>query len=369
LFSEYYNQYLADKGLYDVLIDNGDTPALISQINHATLAQATSLHNQLMTITPYLSDETLIALVDKAEASGFPTNLMLDVLFDNPEAVRKGGIVPYLKTNTSLSSAEIDSVAVRSLDHTSRDSIEAELSRNYAGYHKQADRVLSYYLSDTTLYEVDSIFVWLDNKGSLNAAYLKADILQQQGQHTAATTLLNNIPSTFDLTAEQQAAHTEKVDLVNLLSTASTGYLELDELEQLSLVNIADSEGIGAVQAANLLDFAYGIPYQASHALPTVVGSRSYKGSTITETKIQRVWAYPNPANEQLTIRYLLPESPNTSTLFLYDLSGKIVYQKELQKLSGTSQIDIRHFPEGLYFYAIAGTGTKSYTGKVAIQR
>jgi hypothetical protein len=45
------------------------------------------------------------------------------------------------------------------------------------------------------------------------------------------------------------------------------------------------------------------------------------------------------------------------------------VYQKELQELSGTSQVDIRHLPEGLYFYAIAGTGTKPYTGKIAIQR
>ena len=84
--------------------------------------------------------------------------------------------------HSSLNETELATVQAASTTQTARSVLEASVSAAYADKHRAADLVLAYFLLDTAAYQTDSVLAWLDHKGSLHAAYLKAGILFQAGQ-------------------------------------------------------------------------------------------------------------------------------------------------------------------------------------------
>jgi hypothetical protein len=130
-----------------------------------------------------------------------------------------------------------------------------------------------------------------------------------------------------------------------------------------------DAEGIGALQAAALLDYAYAVPFEPSHLLPSLIFHSNKGAADETRKDIQRVWVYPNPASDEFTVRYLLPENTQAVTLSLLDVNGKVLYESRLAGAKGIENIDASSLAEGIYFYRIDVPGLDTYTGKLIIQR
>lgn len=371
-FKDYESTYAARKSTYSGLIDGGDTQGLIAAINTATAAQAPALYAQLSSISPYLSEQALTALIDKAEASGFPGSLLINLLSGNPEPVRRGGIVDYLIAGTLLTPAEIDTVAAYSLLRTDRDTLEAAIAQNYAGAQRQADIVLSYYLRDTVAIEMDSLLLWLDEKGGLRSAFLKSDLLLQEGSLEAAAEVLQNASTQLELTGAQATALEDKTKLLALLSGAQGGYLLLDSLQLDSLNGIAMGNGLAAVQAASLLDFAYDQPLPPSNALPAaammMAAPTPYKRPA-AQPKETNLSLFPNPANDQIVVRYQFDSDVPSAQLVIFDVNGGKVREGLLPGTTGTAEVDVRSLPTGFYFYRVLVTATETYSGKIAIHR
>lgn len=86
----------------------------------------------------------------------------------------------------------------------------------------------------------------------------------------------------------------------------------------------------------------------------------------IAESEISSFSIFPNPANDQLTIRLNDGFSKNSSLRILNSL-GQIVLEKELSAGEKTVVIDIAGFAEGIYFLNI--TGEKSFVSQKLIIR
>ena len=65
-----------------------------------------------------------------------------------------------------------------------------------------------------------------------------------------------------------------------------------------------------------------------------------------------RLFAYPNPASDQLTVNYQLPEAA-TQTLQIVDAMGRVMYESKLNDYMGTLSIDVADLPNGLYIAQI----------------
>jgi len=90
------------------------------------------------------------------------------------------------------------------------------------------------------------------------------------------------------------------------------------------------------------------------------------------------VHCYPNPAATQTTFKYALPEGTATATLYIFDITGRLVFH---HPVTGTEYTwDLRSdagedLPNGPYFYYIIakdGNGkviARSGIGKLVIQR
>ncbi|MCR4404847.1 MAG: PKD domain-containing protein [Candidatus Acetothermia bacterium] len=88
---------------------------------------------------------------------------------------------------------------------------------------------------------------------------------------------------------------------------------------------------------------------------------------------------YPNPARDRVTIRYYLPRGMKRAELFVFDLTGLLVFSKQLEVTKIEFVWDLRDrlgkpLPNGLYFLFIQGIDaqdrpTRSKIEKMVIQR
>lgn len=363
-FFDAKGQYQFYKVDYDDLIDEGDTPGLLAEVAQTGTGQAASLINDLLGISPYVSQHVLKAVVDKPAV--FDNGMQVDLLEANPEAVRKAGFWLYLEENSSLDEEEILQVQQASLLSTDRDAIEEDLSAAYAGMHRAADLVLAYYLLDSAAYNRDSALLWLDHKGSLYSFYLKADILLQTGQGEEAENTLFSIPEAFLLTDKQREEYDNKLVLFQLLS-GQADIFKMDSLEIVELSTIAEGEGLAGIQARNLLDYAYGIEQEPDQSLPSATEERTLLGSVALRSPQASIRAFPNPAKETVTFEYAILAGEEASVR-LINTMGRTVAEISLSARAGLKEWDISGLAEGVYWYQLWVDEKLGPAGKLAIQ-
>ena len=77
----------------------------------------------------------------------------------------------------------------------------------------------------------------------------------------------------------------------------------------------------------------------------------SYTGKVITlQQSSASVW--PNPAENQITIDYILVGN-KASTVYIYDLTGRIVHQEPILGKVGKANLSISNFSSGAYIINI----------------
>jgi len=74
---------------------------------------------------------------------------------------------------------------------------------------------------------------------------------------------------------------------------------------------------------------------------------------------------YPNPVDKELNINFNMEELSQNSIISLYDINGKVIYEKKGMVAYRT--IDTSNFSEGLYFLVITN-GVKQIRNKIIVQ-
>lgn len=92
------------------------------------------------------------------------------------------------------------------------------------------------------------------------------------------------------------------------------------------------------------------------------------KPAMISESPNSSISVYPNPASEILTVSLtVLSEEP--MRYVLYDITGKVIFQKSWKPHSLIENLDVSRIPEGLYFISIYQQEQRLYSGKISIKR
>lgn len=90
---------------------------------------------------------------------------------------------------------------------------------------------------------------------------------------------------------------------------------------------------------------------------------------TVSSTSPNMVHFYPNPAVDNVTMELNIAQAGNAA-MFVYDLTGKVVYTEKLGKLgegSYTRTIDCQNFQHGMYLVNVVVNGQKS-TAKLIVR-
>lgn len=78
--------------------------------------------------------------------------------------------------------------------------------------------------------------------------------------------------------------------------------------------------------------------------------------------------AYPNPANDKLTVEYTLPESASGAVLVVSNILGGKMSETRLDRTSGKVIVNTSDLKEGIYFYSIWNDGRMLETKKLVVR-
>jgi hypothetical protein len=355
---------------YKNAIDGGDTPSTLASINNATPINVVTVKNQLETYAPYLSKEVALAVIANTV---FSSTQSFDVLTGNPEVVKLEEVMYEIENSGKFNSSEIQYLQQVATQQSARTTLESGIASAFGEMHYNANRLIRHYLSDTTNMHMDSIRLWLDNKGSLESELGQVEAFLQEGDVSAVGTALNNIPFFYNFTTAQQQEFDYYDDLKQIeigLINAGRTLLELNTTEQNQVQTIANNSiGLAGIQAQNLLNLAYGGTYQNEPILPGGAPKPLVRPSDQSSNSVDMVKAIPNPAQDQVVFQYQIPKDILKAEILISDINGRQISIIKIDPLSNSIIWDSSMLPNGIYIYTLVFDSTKGITHKLIISR
>lgn len=183
----------------------------------------------------------------------------------------------------------------------------------------------------------------------------------QSTRDTVAATLISQNAGLADTAVyETVEKAVNAIFLQAIAQDAGFSEAQLEDLEGIAgLCPLADGEAV--LQARAMLAFATG-RYEAwddSTACLSVL-ERGIRAKRPVENRIS---VYPNPANNEIHIKYQMTwEKPGA--FLLYNAFGQVVMQRIFTDKSGMLVLSVANLPAGIYHYTISD----GQSGKVSIQ-
>ena len=84
------------------------------------------------------------------------------------------------------------------------------------------------------------------------------------------------------------------------------------------------------------------------------MGHTDDNGNSYVEELPDNFILFPNPNNGHMNVLYTLHNN-TTAQLMVYDISGKQVFEKQLNNTTNLIELSIAHLSEGVYYYTIIG--------------
>ncbi len=81
-----------------------------------------------------------------------------------------------------------------------------------------------------------------------------------------------------------------------------------------------------------------------------------------------KVQAWPNPATDEISVSYTLPQSKGEKRLVFTDLYGRAVHETPLPGASGRVEVPVSHWAAGVYFFTVVGAEENLPAGKVIVR-
>ncbi len=315
---------------WDMVTDGGNTQLLINDIQTATEGTIGSLYTQLMSLSPYLSNEVLALIAE--QNTPFTPVMIRDILVANPHSARSVWVQTNLDNRTIPLATELRTqINEAAVLFTARDTLAEELAGLTYEYDLTLSELVYSYLSDS-LYTIDSVSKWLKHPLNPTYHYQLAELYFDNGDLANYTIVVDSIPLLFNLTNEQWNYHTAFTvlyDKVEEWKDTGARMFEYDPGRLLWLLNYAGTytnypARLHALLAANDTAIVYPDVYIDVPAM--MMDFTNSVDKEEAETEKSAVLLYPNPATNEVTLKW--KQGFKTADARVYDINGRLVAQK-----------------------------------------
>ena len=188
----------------------------------------------------------------------------------------------------------------------------------------------------------------------------KVAILRQENNPNAANAILANY-------AEDSALDVWKQVMTVLLSIdAAGGYNAATPDHKSTLEMLALSGKEGSHHASALFEVLTGIQPEEELNLPHDGQLRSLR-TIHPERRPSLVGVYPNPAQGEFYITYVLPTERQSAFVRIFDMHGKLVQNENITAGYGILSLNAKQFASGSYIFELELNGQKVATEKFQI--
>ncbi len=340
--------------LYEQLIDGGNTDDVVQEIMSTWPSDAWELRDYLLAKSPFLSVEALKEMVDK---NVMPEAMVAEVLIANPEATQQERFMDWLQEESGhpLPGYLYNSVVASWEEKTYRTTLHGTMAYYHASMTQHTHDLLDHFRADTTYEDVDSLRWGWQQLRTPAARYAEALTYLQQGNHTAATALVENITVEHELKGADVLERQRMLDVIAFcqqVAVAGRTLAELTTAEVDALEAIIDgAQDKPGLWAQNLLCFAYGrcvAPLTGGE-----IGPRMMEATPMEhETPAHVLFVHPNPASAWVAVDYTVGDTKG-AWLLVTDVTGRRLEQRQLTALRGQFVWDVRHAQPGVYSVAL----------------
>lgn len=334
-------------------IDGGNTAGMLSYIAGANSGSATSLYNQLIYRSPWLSSEVALAAYNRSDI--LDSTKRANILFENPDLFVSREFRQELSdADTPLPESSLLALDTLTNYSTIRTDLEAEiailkLEMNALCYDKLHE------LKMDTVDQTDSILVWLDRADDYGSRREIVETYFINGEYSSANDAIDDLSNLDNLTDDQTSDVEGLPDLLEFMETIRDddryeGDLSEEEIEWL-IDFVENNPNQAGVEVMAALDFYYGIQMSDEIYLKNAK-KNGFKNSLehVIENKssqlVDQIALYPNPSQNELTV--ILPLIKDGYwELELRDLNGKLL-QAGISNLSSYT-MDISKISNGVY--------------------
>ena len=355
---------------HEQLIDDGNTNQMVSNVTETWNEDAWTLRNNLLAESPYLSNEVLR---QTGEENILPQAMYLEIIVANPDASREAGFLDFLQYELAnpFPAYMIDIIVASWSTETYRTSLENTITLLQAKRSESIYEVIQCMMhsEDETQDYTTDIATWLDKVQTVHSRFQLCEYYLSKGQTSNAQATLIAIPTSFELSTEEQteltsytAFFTFKLDL----QTNAMSIHELNEIKKTDLTDIAEANPntYGGQRAQNALCFFYNDCVNKSFVITPPQNKRAIEPLG-TKPIRQELKVYPNPAKSYVV--FDKKQIDMTGELIISDVSGRVVQRITLEKNTPQYIWDTRSLNKGIYSYKFTVNGGVFYAGKVTI--
>lgn len=365
----YWNLYYN----YKQLVDGGNTPALLQEIQNTWPQEALDLRDELIAISPFVTEDPLM---EAAYLGILPDAILLEVCLANPDATRREEFLDALKNDipNPLPVYMVEMIKDNRGTETARTIIENGL----AEYGAERDFYFKVLVSNERAkteknYEtLEQLFCQRDN---LSDRYSLVDLFIEKEEFTNATNELDQIPNDFELTDRQLNEHSDYssfLSLMEILSSSSRTILDITPSEKIILENIVNyGTGKISVKVQNILCFVFEDCATFSANISPIYTPKASSGNLSPQSLLNEFYnkanTTPNPAVEYCKIEWDLPTLKSQANLNIYNMQGQLSKSQPVKEMVGSYIWDTQSVKAGSYFYEIAIKDVILVKGKIIV--
>lgn len=353
--------------------DGGNTQDLINSIQCGS-CDPTPVYNSLMATSPWVSEQALIAVA--SDQSILTPDMIASVCVANPQSARSRLVQNTLDARQEPLTLDMRNEinAVQNV-FTARDTLLDSIADMQYQLADATNELLREYTDSTDTASMSTIANLLLTAHEPEYDYRLAGLYFGVNDGTSGNLTLEQLPGRYFPEEIDNNYLTEFSNYYNQIYNWQTSGKNLASLSagDISTLNsyALNEDNIGHAAIALLqennsssytepvyLPQSTDIPFHISNALNEQAKKKSVH---------QYFQVFPNPACSQLTISYNTGGKGNN--LIIYDITGKIVLQKQLVGEMGNVNIDVAGLPPGQYICQLMNKTSVLDMQKLSIQK
>ena len=335
------------KQIYTNLVDGGNTETLKSNVLFANYSQALALYESLMNESPALSDDVMLAAINKEYE--LPASLLTIILAANPSAAKNPEIWKAInERSVPLDAYQRAQIMLGYYSTSPKEILEDELGNYQAGIDQSLQQALTYFTANSSSSAMQSLREMFATSASYENELLLAELEIQCGNYLAGQTLLQNLITKHKLASAYESSLLNQNEIRRIQHEAvnRTGHqLETSELDFLLDLRNNDACDLGPLAQTLLIAFA-GFEEQELMCATT----KKLTTNIEKEPKHVTMNAYPNPTNIGWVVIKLSHPLLGAANIQLYDATSRIVKREIMKEPQQELFMDISDLSAGVYW-------------------
>jgi hypothetical protein len=351
--------------IINTMVDNGNTSLLQIQVEQLTTADAMTMYMDLLSISPYLSDEVLVEVASQEQ--GLTLAMIRDILEANYQAAKSEEIQNVLDERINLLPQYMrDQIDVGLTEVSLKDYLDYKQSYHNGGYKLAIDEMSRILVNDTMQNNTSHLVSLFDSSMVLAHKYQLVKLYDDNGDSLLAESVLQDIALNFELREFEITDYEDFQQLRDLKYELAQQDSILNSQKDVLVELLSHSNWIAAY-SRSLLKFYDVLDYQEPVYFPTIVASRESNTTFVTKDH-NKLYIYPNPSAGVFHCVYRCVEWYGELELVISDFSGKEVFNKKMNSPQDEVLVSVNLSP-GVYNCSLISNNRTIQTEKLIIAK